>query len=90
MERVHYMFIFQTGRMRLVLLVNKHTIPQELSGLAELLNCHQTHLSLTSTTSASVHCLKMDGSTFLKVKKRPGKTTTPQSSTCNILFRYKT
>lgn len=65
-------------------------IIQELSGLKELLNCHQTHLSLTSTTSASVHCLKMDGSTFLKVKKRPGKTTTPQINTCNILSRYKT
>lgn len=63
---------------------------KELSGLPELLNCHQTHLSLTSTTSASVHCLKMDGSTFLKVKKRPGKTTTPHTNTGNILSRYKT
>lgn len=72
------------------LLLNQQIIIQELSGLTELLNCHQTHLSLTSTTSASVHCLKMDGSTFLKVKKRPGKTTTPQINTCNILSRYKT
>lgn len=43
------------------------------------------YLSLTSTTSASVHCLKMEGSTLRKMKKRPGKTTTPQASTCNIL-----
>lgn len=83
--------MFQPDRMKPVLLLNSSKLAndrllQELSGL----NCQQTHLSLTSTTSASVHRLKMDGSTFLKVKKRPGKTTTPQTNTCNILSRCKT